>query len=185
MVKEIPLTQGLVALVDDDDYEWLMKLHKWHAAKYRNFCYAAYTVNRPSENMKSRQTSKKVFMHRLILNAKDGEICDHINGDTLDDRRCNLRIVTSSQNIRNSKKISRKKPCSSRYKGVCWAKKSNKWWVTIKTDTGVVNCGYFKNEEDAARAYNIAAQKYFGEYARLNVIPDADDRQPFISEETP
>lgn len=169
MVKEVKLTQNCVALVDDEDYDWLMK-YKWHVAKYRGFCYAAYTLNRPSKNTKSGQTSKKIFMHRLILNAKDGDICDHIDGNTLNDQKYNLRIVTHTQNVTNSKKSSRR--CSSRFKGVCWAKKSHKWWVVIEVNGKTVDLGYFIDEVEAAKNYDAAARKYFGEYARLNFPAD-------------
>lgn len=156
MVKEIPLTQGKVALVDDEDYEQLMK-YKWHACNYINTFYAKRNVYPKSP----------VFMHRVIMNAQPGEQVDHINNNGLDNRKCNLRITTQSQNLMNA----RKRPnCTSSYKGVYWCKEINQWIAKIKTKEERLNLGRFDNEIDAARAYDEAAKKLFGEYAKLNIM---------------
>lgn len=85
-MSSIPLTQGRVVLVDDEDYEWLSE-RKWHAHKSSTHWYAACWIK-----------GKMIRMHRLITDAPDGLVVDHINGDTLDNRRCNLRICTTREN---------------------------------------------------------------------------------------
>ena len=151
-MKEIPLTRGKVALVNDEDYERVM-MHKWCAVKTRNKWYA-----------QRREGKKKVSLHRFILDAKSGEECDHINGDGLDNRRCNIRIVTSQQNKWNQQKTHG----SSIYKGVSWEKDRNKWRTGIRINNKDIHLGLFDSEEEAAKAYDAKAIELFGEYAKLN-----------------
>lgn len=140
-MREIELTQGLYALVDDEDYEELNKF-KWHAVKFRNSYYAARSVTLP--NGKTR----KLLMHQQIIGKKDGYVIDHINGNGLDNRRCNLRHVTIRQNGQN---LHIKK--SSIYPGVNWHKNDKKWEAKIAIDGKRKHLGSFDNEEDAFRAY--------------------------------
>lgn len=102
----------------------------------------------------------------------DGTEVDHINSNPLDNRKSNLRIVTRQQNNWNASKTKVKNniKTSSKYKGVYWAGNDNKWRVEITKDCKRYRMGYFKNEEDAARAYNLKASELFGEYAKLNEI---------------
>lgn len=158
MVKEIPLTRGKVALVDDEDYERVMQ-YKWCTHKDRNTWYATRTSYNPK---------KSIPLHRFIMNAKPGEEVDHINHNGLDDRRCNLRIVTRSQNHMNRGKMKNK--CTSKYKGVYWFKNLNKWMVHIEINGKKMHVGLFNNEEEAARAYDKKAKELFGEYAYFNFI---------------
>ena len=153
MTKAIPLTQGKITLVDDEDYEKLKNI-KICIKTYHGYYYAEATFSKDNHPL----------LHRVILNAKKGQVCDHINGDCLDNRRCNLRIVTHSQNMMNSKKTPNKK--TSKFKGV-W-KRDNKWVSRIRLNYHIYHLGYFYNELDAAHAYDEAAKKYHGEYARLN-----------------
>jgi len=156
MVKEIPLTHGCVALVDDEDYERVNQ-YKWCVTNSK-------TLPREKWYAKRCEGNRTYFMHRFILDIKKGEMVDHINGNGLDNRRCNLRIINNSQNSMNR----RKTLGISKYKGVSWDKINNKWVSHISFNYKCINLGRYINEEDAARAYDKAAKKYFGEYACIN-----------------
>lgn len=159
-MKEIQLTQGKVALVDDEDFEYLNQW-KWCACKISNRFYAIRSY---------RLNSKKIFiyMHRLITNNNDSKMhTDHKNNNPLDNRRENLRICTNSQNQMNTKvQINN----TSGFKGVVWNKIAKKWVAQIKLNNKLKNLGRYINPIDAARAYNAAAIKYHGEFASLNKI---------------
>jgi hypothetical protein len=157
-MKEIPLTQGQFALVDDDDYERLSK-HKW----YFNHGYA------------SRRCSTGVgkfrilYMHRDIIDIPLGYECDHVDGNKINNQKSNIRKATRSQNNANRRK---KQGCLSKYKGV--SKNKGKWVAKIDVHNKTVRLGTYEKEEEAAIAYNIAAFKYYGEYARSNEIKEND-----------
>jgi len=155
-MKEIKLTQGKVAIVDDEDYEELSK-HRWY---YGN----GYAVRHATRESKKQP---KIYMHIIIMGTESGLELDHISGDALDNRRENLRHVTHQQNLHNK---APNKRGSSQYKGVHWQKDRKRWHSCIMMDGKSVNLGRYKSEQDAAMAYNEAATKYFGEYARLNTI---------------
>lgn len=111
-------------------------------------------------------TGKKQWLHRLILGLTDRDtLGDHENHDTLDNRRDNLREATRQNNCRNS---SSAKNSTSKYLGVCWYKAGQRWRASITIDRKHIHLGYFDNEEDAARAYDVAAFKHFGVFANLN-----------------
>ena len=152
----IYLTNGYEAIVDAEDYEELNK-HKWYYSK-------GYAI-RCARNIKGGQ--RTILMHRVANQTPDGSQTDHINCDKLDNRKANLRTVTNQQNQMNK---GRDKDNSSKYKGVSWHKTNKKWRSRIKANGDHKLLGMFKNEDDAARAYNEAAIKYFGEYAGLNII---------------
>jgi len=156
IVKEIPLTQGKVALVDDEDYEELNK-HKWCAQKTGKAFYAVRNVGK-------RPHQKHVYMHRQILNAPPGVECDHRNGNGLDNRRCNLRICTSGQNKMNQ----RPRGGTSQFKGVRWHRQAKRWQAEIMINSKHRYLGLFADETDAARTYDVAARELFGEFARTN-----------------
>lgn len=162
-MKKISLTQGKFALIDDDDFE-MINLFKWCAHKAHK-AYYAVAVHR-DEDRKQRL----ILMHRLIMNASKGTIVDHINHDTLDNRKSNLRFCTHSQNIRNQRIQSRKK--SSKYKGVTLVKSNGRWASYIKVKNKRIGLGYYENEIDAARAYNKAALKYHKEFAVINILKE-------------
>ena len=191
VMKEIKLTKGYVAKVDDDDYDWLMQ-YSWHTLQRGNepgrrrlrkhdVARTAIPVSLPD----GYRAYRIVSMHVLIMRAEPGQIVDHINGDPLDNRRENLRIVTNQQNSWNSRgaKSFNGKPTSSRFKGVsrkvCKYKGEPryKYWVAkIGVDGTDVTLGHFKNEIEAACRYDMAAQHYYGEYARLNFDGAAYDK---------
>lgn len=160
-MKTIILTKGKFATVDDEDYNFLNQW-KWH---YQNAGYACRAEWIGIIN--GIEKSKCILMHRIILNTPSDKHTDHINGNRLDNRRCNLRICNRKENQRNQLK---QKNTSSKYKGVYWDKTKNKWFAGIKINRKTKYLGRWKNEEQAAWAYNKAAKKYFGEFAKLNIM---------------
>ena len=160
MTREISLTQGKTALVDDD------KFHE--IGQYKWFCSQGYACRMERRDGKRRV----VHMHHYILSKRRGYDIDHINGDRSDNRRANLRYATRSQNNAN-----RHVPivASSRFKGVCWRPIPKRWKAYIKKDGRQIHLGYFGTQEEAARAYNDAALHYFGEYASLNVLEETHE----------
>lgn len=152
IMKEIKLTKGKIAIVDDEDFEWISQF-RWH---YMNAGYAARR-----EWNKNDKTSTIVLMHRKILNTPVGMDTDHINGNRLDNRKINLRICTRSQN--NLNKI-REKRNKSGYKGVVWIPEKKLWKVHVAGRY----VGKFKNIIDAAMAYDKKAKEIFGEFAKTN-----------------
>lgn len=116
-------------------------------------------------------------LHRLITDAKRGEIVDHVNGNTLDNRRQNLRIVSHQQNAINQ---SGHRISTSKYKGVFWNQEKGKWQATIKHDGKTIHLGWYKIEREAAIAYNAAAKVLFREYRRNNVVTDLSELRATI-----
>jgi hypothetical protein len=163
MVMKIPLSKGKVALVDDEDFDWLNEM-SWHCS-VTNEATRHYSVD--VDGKRRWQTFR---MHRVIMEAEKGEIVDHINGDRLDNRRANLRVTDRSGNARNRKKETKRKT-SSRFKGVTrktGRRQGGKWAAQIAIDGGKISLGVHEDEEIAARIYDAAARLYFGEHARLN-----------------
>ena len=152
-MREIPLTRGRVALVDDWDYEWLSKF-KWRADKRRWGAYAT----------RSRK-GRTIYMHREIVEPGVGVEVDHINGDRLDNRTDNLRECSRAENARNCRPAA---GSTSRFLGVSWVPQRSKWIAQIRAHGHKANLGRFDSETDAARAYDVAAIEHHGEFARLN-----------------
>lgn len=144
----IPLSRGLLTMVDIEDFDRL-RLINWHSTA------SGYAYN-----------NKLGYLHRYILNAPASVLVDHINGNTIDNRRSNLRFATDGENSWNSKP----KPSKSMYKGVYFLKnrKSKKWLSSIYRDGIAHRIGTFECEEEAARAYDKKAKELFGEFAYLN-----------------
>jgi hypothetical protein len=156
--RRIWLGEGEFTILDQQDYYRLSK-YKWYIKGNFGKFYAARNYK-----YDSRQT-KTVSMHREIMNAPGGLLVDHRNRDGLDNRRENLRLATYSQN--NCNKIKRKNT-SSKFTGVCFNKQGKRWGVNISNKGKRIFLGYFDSEIDAAKAYDEAAKKYHGEFARLN-----------------
>lgn len=162
MAKEIRLTQNKVAIVDDDDFELLNKW-KWFASEGGNTAYA-------KRRMWFTDGRKRIIgMHRLLMGIHFGieKQIDHINGDGLDNRRCNLRIASKAENVRNKGKLRNN---TSGYKGVAWHDRAQKWQAGIKKNNKRIYLGLFHSKRLAALAYNEAALKHHGKFARLNEV---------------
>ncbi len=160
VVIAIPLTRGQVAYVDECDAD--LAEHRWYANVSKQGRYSGAT---------RKVQRKTVRMHRVVLERKLGRrirknrLPDHENGDVFDNQRSNLREVTYRQNCRNG---SSAKGSSSKYRGVSWYTNRNKWVADLHINGKTKHLGYFRNEEDAARAWDQVAFAHFGEYARLN-----------------
>ena len=150
----IPLTRGLFVIVDAEDYLWLSK-YTWFAEGTGENFYAV-----------RKAAGKSIKMHRQIMNAPNHLVVDHIDHNGLNNRKENLRICTFAENCRNLR-ASRHK--SSKDKGVHWHKRNKKWAAQITCDHKTHHLGYFRDEIDAAKAYDKAAVELFGEFASLNL----------------
>jgi len=165
MSKQIPLTQSKFAIVDNEDYEWLMQW-KWCAAKVRNTFYATRVIG-------TRLNQQTISMHRLIMNTAKEMQTDHRNHNGLDNRKENIRTCTHSENQHN-RKVTHKG--TSKYKGVCWKKGitykghqyDGKWCTQITNKDKSIHIGYFNDEIKAAKAYDQKAKELFGEFAHTN-----------------
>jgi hypothetical protein len=155
-VAIVPAKDGDVTLyvqVSDDKWHECMK-HKWY--KHRN-CFQT-TI---------KGTKNKTIMHRFLMNAKEDEIIDHIDGNYLNNRSDNLRLITKSGIIHKRKN---KSNTTSKYNGVSFDNNANKWRGEIRKDRKRYSLGLYDNEDDAASAYNSKAIELYGEFAKLNVI---------------
>jgi len=151
-MKEIILSKGYVALVDDEDFENL-NIYKW-----------TYTHGYARRDTGTGINRKRIYLHRAIM-GNTGIQIDHINGNRLDCRKSNLRFCTNLQNQYNR---GTNKNGTSKYKGVCWITKQNRWRAQIKQSSKNFYIGNFVNEIDAALAYDIKAKELFGDFAKLN-----------------
>ena len=165
-MKEIKLTQGKVAIVDDEDYEHLRQF-KWYPLRAGGTIY----VRRYCGRVNGKQ--KQLLMHREIMDTPEGESTDHINHNGLDNRKENLRICTVSENMCNRGAQSNN---TTGYKGVFKysvtynGKTYSYMTAAIRHNSKLMGLGYFKTAEEAAKAYNKAALKYHGEFAKLNIL---------------
>lgn len=162
--KEIPLTQGKVAIVDAADYEWLNQW-KWSVSPDGRTFYARRTETSPEGK------DVPVSMHRLIASAPRGVEVDHKDGNGLNNTRGNLRLATHSQNRHNSTMPSNN---TSGFKGVSWHKRHRKWYAHATVNGKSKHIGHYDTPEDAARAYDAVVREIHGEFARPNFPLDGD-----------
>lgn len=153
-MKTLSLYKGGEALVDDDVWEWA-KDFRWFKGPKNSY---------PSRYISEEK--RQVALHREIMKAPKGAYVDHIDGNTMNCQRSNLRLCSNAENLRN-----RPKPRSrskSPYKGVCFYKRDRVWVAQITKDRKFIYLGRFHDEVEAAMAYNEAALRLFGEFAYLN-----------------
>lgn len=165
----IPLTKGRVAVIDFADFESVRGFN-WHTKMYKGVPYAARTFYDPEIYITHGDNGCRstVLMHRQIAELMEFPDVDHVNRNTLDNRRINLRPCTRSQNCANQKIRSTN---TSGFKGVNLKRRSSgqtKWCARISVNYKRIQLGYFLTAKEAARAYDAAALKHFGEFARLN-----------------
>lgn len=153
------LSKGFKTIIDKEDYKFVNSF-KWYACQKDNRYYASRTVR-----YGNRKDNKKhhLFLHRILLNAPEGIFVDHINGNSLDNRKNNLRLCSNKENSRNRK-------IKNKYKGIKKNLNCKTWSARITVDQIELYLGCFKNDIDAAMAYNEAAIKYFGKFAKLNDV---------------
>ena len=153
-IAYVPLTRGLFALIDRDSVESVGQFN-WYAQKTACGYYA-------SRGLRTMTSYQVLPLHALLASLG----ADHINGNSLDNRKCNLRSATVSQNAKNRAKSRNSK---SRFKGVSWSRRDSKWAAEIQVDKRRIWLGYFSDELEAAKSYDCAARQYHGDFARLNL----------------
>lgn len=166
MSKFIYLTQGQRTVVDDDDYDLLMQMGPWQAAKRRQGgFFAVKTIYKPDK--------KTIFMHNVIFGKP---FVTHINGNTLDNQRFNLEELGSHKNKLGSSRVWSSNKFRSKYKGVVPPiGKRKRWRARIRDNGKEITLGWFDTEEEAAKAYDKSARERFGVFASLN-FPCPTDR---------
>jgi hypothetical protein len=162
-MKTIPLTRGKVAIVNNADFKWLAK-KKWRAIRPTPTGIERWYAVRTEGSR-----GQTLYMHKAIV-ARMGlppqKLCDHRDGDGLNNRRSNLRPCSPAQNVQNKRKQT---GLSSRFKGVYWHKRDQKWMARLGHNGTTRFLGYFENEKDAAKAYDQSAIKTFGPFAKVNL----------------
>ena len=159
--RRIRLIPNKYAIVEPADFHEISK-YTWWTQKNGSYYSAVHYFQ-------SSNGGRFVAMHRKLIKPPKNRVVDHINRNPLDNRRLNLRIVTWAQNNMNS---CGKIGSSSKYKGVSKCRKNNSWRASIRVNKKNSELGYFDCEMQAARVYDNAAKKYYGEFAYLNFPPD-------------
>ena len=176
-MKEIKLTQGKVAFVDDEDYEMLVNYGKWHALRYNKAYYATTNINVIKPDGSNGR--KLIKMHRLLTNATNPKIyVDHRDRNGLNNQKSNLRLVSNlSENAVNRTK---RTGTTSIYTGVYWLSSRKRWTVQVRYKGVTYKKSGFKNEDDAALHYNDIASSIYGSFVNLNILKQ---KTPDISAE--
>jgi hypothetical protein len=157
--RRIYLGEGEWTILDQKDYYRFGNL-KWGIEGKRDKFYAVCNIKiEPGR-------TKEIRLHREIMKPPAGVLVDHRNGNSLDNRRANLRLATHTQNMHNRQKIKTK--TSSQYIGASLDKRSGRWASKIRCHGKKIHLGCFGSDIEAAKAYDAAAKKYHGEFARLN-----------------
>jgi hypothetical protein len=169
--RRIYLGEGFWTILEQEDF-YRLRNFKWVAYKSRNSFYAVRL------KIIGVKVTKMLSMHREIMNEPAGLLVDHRNCDSLDNRRANLRFATHAENMRNRRKL---KNTSSCFIGVYLDKPRNRWCVHIRRNGKKLFIGRFKNEIDAAKAYDEAAKKYHVEFARLNFPPESEESRALFA----
>jgi hypothetical protein len=151
--------EGKFTIVDPGDFYFLNNFN-WLTCGKNDNLYATRVIRTQTGRLNT------ILMHKEILKAPPGLLVDHTNTDSLDNRRANLRLATPSQNSCNSRRD--KSNTYSRYRGVSFSKRKQKWFAAIRANGRKLWLGYFDNELDAAKAYDVAAREYHKDFARLN-----------------
>lgn len=158
-MREILLPRGRLTLVDDEDYPWLNE-YPWRCVPSGYVMRLFYVGG----------ITKAAYMHRVIMNCPIGMDVDHRDRNPLNNQKSNLRVVTDSQNLHNSKIQTRGGRKTSRYKGVVWDREKRRWRAEIRVNKRCIYIGRFLAEIDAAAAYNRSAIAYYGDVALVNPI---------------
>jgi hypothetical protein len=169
--RRIYLGEGFWTILDEEDYyrlrhfKWVLYGggHNWYAARLK--------VTGPYK-------TRTISMHREIMNAPKGKLVDHRNCESLDNRRSNLRFATRAENVRNRRK---QKNTTSQFIGVSFYKPTNNWESRIQHGDKRIRLGRFDSEIDAAKAYDEAAKRLFGEFARLNFPPENEQSRALFA----
>ncbi len=176
VIRAVGLNNGEIALVDEADYlevskyRWIVHKTKSQLATYaQGFLPRVRAKKYMPKNGPKLDKVRKILMHRLVMGVLDdpGVFVDHIDRNGLNNTRNNLRLASNAENARNA--VGKKRPArTSSFKGVYLRKGA--WRADIKVNRRTIPLGAFETELAAARAYNAAALKYFGEFARLNIF---------------
>lgn len=154
-MRKIKLNNNHYVFIDNEDYS-LVSGYRWHLIHPKRKCsYAGTLIGK-----------KVILMHRLILNAKKGQLVDHVNHNGLDNRRKNIRLCNPKQNCMNRSK--RGKDNGTIYKGIYKGYKC--WRACIRIHGKTIHLGSHQTPEKAALAYNSKAKKLFGKFAYINII---------------
>lgn len=166
MSCEISLLRGEITIVDPDDYE-LLSSYRWVLHR-RPDGYVRVIRHEYGRTGQTIYMAREIMQHHLGRPLGKGEFVDHINGDTLDNRKANLRLATRQQNAFNVR--ANRSNNSSGYKGVTYFKSRNKWVAQITHNYKHITIGYYDTPEQARDAYNEKAVALFGEFARKNTV---------------